>query len=257
MVRVRALLPAAGQGTRMGSNGNKLLLPVRGKSILRYAVEAFDRSPNTDAIHVVVAPSDADAVRHELFHQSWHKPLELVNGGARRQDSVYQGLQQLPPCDFVIVHDAARPLVSEALIGEALRAAMRTGAATVALPMTDTCKEVSPDGMVRATVDRQHLCAVQTPQVFRYDWLLEAHTQGAAQALAVDDDAELVERIGHPVQVVAGDPRNIKITTPADLLVMEAFLNADPSRGQGGREHFSPSPLEGEGQGGGDAAVEP
>jgi 2-C-methyl-D-erythritol 4-phosphate cytidylyltransferase len=248
VLRVRALLPAAGQGTRMGSNGNKLLLQVRGKSILRYTVEAFDRSPNTDGIHVVVAPSEVDAVRHELFHRDWNKPLEMVNGGARRQDSVYAGLQQLPPCDFVIVHDAARPLVSEALIGEALRAAMQTGAATVALPMTDTCKEVSPDGMVRTTLDRRHLWAVQTPQVFRYDWLLEAHAQGAARALAVDDDAELVERMGHPVQVVAGDPRNLKITTPVDLLVMDAFLNAGPSPLQG--EHFFPSPLKREGQGG-------
>ncbi len=228
MVRVQALLPAAGLGERMGVNGSKVLLRVRGKTILRYVVEAFDQSPNVDAIHVVAAQPHADAIRHELFHQRWHKPIEVSIGGARRQDSVYRALQQMSPCDFVIVHDAARPLVQQELIADALRAAMATGAATVAVPLTDTCKEVTGEGLVRATLPRERLRAVQTPQAFRYDWLVEAHRQAAADGIEVDDDAELVERLGRPVSVVAGDPRNLKITTPTDLQVMAALLERAP-----------------------------
>ncbi len=254
MARTHALISAAGAGVRMGADRSKVLIPVHGKALLRYAVEAFDSSPSTDAIHIVVAASIADQVRQELSLQRWRKPIEVSAGGRRRQDSVYRGLQRIGPCDFVIVHDAARPLVTEELIGRTLSAAMQTGAATAAVPMTDTCKQVSAEGFVQTTLPRPSLRAVQTPQAFRYDWLIDAHAQAAAQQVLVDDDAELVERLGHPVQVVLGDPRNIKITTPLDLLVMEAFLNADPSP-LGGR--LSPSPLEGEGRGGGESPSPP
>jgi 2-C-methyl-D-erythritol 4-phosphate cytidylyltransferase len=224
MVRVHAVLAAAGLGVRMGAVGSKVLLSAGGQSILARAVEAFDHSPNADLILVVAAEAHLEAIRHELSHRQWRKPVEVSVGGARRQDSVYLALQRLPPCDFVIIHDAARPLVSQELIAAALEAALRTGAATVAVPLTDTCKQVSPDGLVQQTLPRAHLQAAQTPQAFRYDWLIEAHAQGRAQGWIVDDDAELVERLGHPVQVVPGDPRNLKVATPADLLVMEAFL---------------------------------
>jgi len=228
MVRVEALLPAAGLGERMGANGSKVLLEVRGKPLLQYVVEAFDRSPNVDAIHIVAAQPHADSIRHAMFHQRWRKPIDVSIGGARRQDSVRLALQRLAPCDFVIVHDAARPLVHEELIAAALRAAVATGAATLGVPLTDSCKEVTGDGLVRATLRREFLRAVQTPQAFRYDWLVEAHRRGAADGVEVDDDAELVERLGHPVSIVPGDPRNLKITTPTDLLVMTALLERAP-----------------------------
>jgi 2-C-methyl-D-erythritol 4-phosphate cytidylyltransferase len=234
MVRVHAVLAAAGQGVRMGAVGSKVLLAAGGQSILARAVEAFDHSPNADAIHVVAAEAHLEAIRHELAHRQWRKPIEVSVGGARRQDSVYLALQRLPPCDFVIIHDAARPLVSQELIAGALEAALQTGAATVAVPLTDTCKQVGPDGLVQQTLPRARLQAAQTPQAFRYDWLIEAHAQGQAQGWIVDDDAELVERLGHPVRVVPGDPRNLKVATPADLLVLQAFLKF-------------PSPLVGEG----------
>jgi 2-C-methyl-D-erythritol 4-phosphate cytidylyltransferase len=149
----------------------------------------------------------------------------LEAGGARRQDSVRLGLERLDPdCEIVVVHDAVRPLVSPALIDRLAEAADRDGAAVAGLPVTDTIKIVAPGRRVRSTPARDSLWAVQTPQAFRVALLREAHARGKKDGVEATDDAMLVERLGKTVAVLEGDPSNIKITTPEDLLLAEALL---------------------------------
>jgi 2-C-methyl-D-erythritol 4-phosphate cytidylyltransferase len=152
-----------------------------------------------------------------------------VPGGKRRQDSVRLGLEALRPgsgqalgeCEYVAVHDGGRPLVSSALIGRGLEAARETGAAVPAVPLADTVKEASADGLVVRTLDRRRLWAAQTPQVFRYDLLMRAHREVMAD---VTDDAGMLEALGLPVRIFPGDRRNIKVTTAEDLELVRAYL---------------------------------
>jgi 2-C-methyl-D-erythritol 4-phosphate cytidylyltransferase len=148
------------------------------------------------------------------------KVAHRVPGGRRRQDSVREGLKA-GGCDWVVVHDGARPLVTPQLIEAGLAAAQETGAAVCALPAQDTVKRVDEEGRVVRTLDRRRLWLVQTPQVFRYDMLLDAHERSRQPAT---DDAALVERLGQEVRVFPGSPRNLKVTTPDDLALAEALL---------------------------------
>ncbi|MDQ6919922.1 MAG: 2-C-methyl-D-erythritol 4-phosphate cytidylyltransferase, partial [Candidatus Dormibacteraeota bacterium] len=157
-------------------------------------------------------------------------PLELVIGGPRRQDSIGRAVDALSGqgVDTVVVHDGARPLVTGALLERVIGAALEHGAATAVLALKNACKEVDDQGFVVRSIERSSLVSVQTPQAFSFDLLARAHREGRAQGAAVDDDAELVERIGQPVKVVPGEHRNVKITTPDDLPLLEAHLAATP-----------------------------
>ena len=148
----------------------------------------------------------------------------IVPGGAERQESVFQGLRAAPPAELVAVHDGARPLISSSLIARCVEAAREHGAAAPALPVVDTLKRLDAEGRMRETVDRRSLVAIQTPQVFRRELLLEAHEAAARDRFTGTDDASLVERLGHPVFPVPSDLRNLKITTPEDLSLAEALL---------------------------------
>jgi 2-C-methyl-D-erythritol 4-phosphate cytidylyltransferase len=141
-------------------------------------------------------------------------------GGPRRRDSVRLGLEALGECRWVVVHDGARPLVTAALIEAGLAAAAETGAAIAAVPLADTLKDVAEDGLIRRTLDRRNLWAAQTPQVFDYDLLREAHRLAEGDAT---DDAALVEALGRRVKVFPGSPRNLKVTTAADLALAQAL----------------------------------
>ena len=145
----------------------------------------------------------------------------ICPGGPRRQDSVRLGLEALPECRWVVVHDGARPLVTAALIEAGLAAAAETGAAIAAVPLADTLKEAAEDGLIRRTLDRRNLWAAQTPQVFEYELLREAHRLAQGEAT---DDAALVEALGRRVKVFPGSPRNLKVTTAADLALAQALL---------------------------------
>ncbi len=149
--------------------------------------------------------------------------IRFCIGGERRQDSVQRGLDALPPCDWVAVHDGARPLAGPELLAKGLEAAQETGAAVPVIPLSDTVKMVDSDGWVVETLARDRLWAVQTPQVFRRDLLAEAHRTVVD---AVTDDAAMVERLGHRVRVFPGTSANLKVTRPVDLLVAEALLGS-------------------------------
>ncbi len=224
---VAALIVAAGRGARMGAAGPKALLPLGGTSILARAVAAFAARPRVARLIVVVA--DPGAARAALGDQAGR--VVLVLGGEERQDSVLRGLEALEEAAIVLVHDAARPLVPAALIDAVIDAAIAHGAAVPVLPVVDTVKRIGPDGAVVATVRRDDLRLVQTPQGFRTDLLRAAYARAAREGVRATDDAGLVERCGGRVVVVPGSPRNIKITTPADLALAEALLRAGPPEG--------------------------
>ena len=211
-----ALIVAAGRGQRMGHATPKPFLEIGGRPVLEHCLERLLESGVVNEV-VVAVPADQDV---EALARAWHAlpgPVTVVAGGARRQDSVAAALAAVSSAaDMVLVHDGARPLVSPELVRSVVRAAVVTGAATAAIPCTDTIKEVQ-DGRVVRTLDRARLVLTQTPQAFRADWLRAAHQQAGPQDGSVTDDAGLVERLGRPVAVVSGDPDNLKVTYPADL----------------------------------------
>jgi 2-C-methyl-D-erythritol 4-phosphate cytidylyltransferase len=212
--RVAVLIPAGGIGARIGGRTPKQFLRVGGASILATTLRHFTSHPAVAAI-VVAAPADHLARTRALAAR--RRGVQVVAGGATRQESVWCALQAAPAdCDVVIVHDAVRPFINRALIDAVVAAADAVGAAICALPIAETVKRVR-DGVVESTLDRTGLWAVQTPQAFRAAVLREAHEKARRDGVAGTDDATLVERLGHPVRVVPGLAGNVKITTPEDL----------------------------------------
>ena len=215
--RVVVLIPAGGSGTRLGRRTPKQFLRIDGVPIIVTTVRHFMRHPSVEAV-VVAAPMSLVLRTERLLRHTRRRPvLRVVAGGAERQDSVWQALSAAPPgVDLAIVHDAVRPFISRALIDAVVAAACEGGASICALPIVETVKRVR-DGVVETTLERSALWAVQTPQAFRIELLREAHEKARRDGVIRTDDAMLVERLGHPVQVVRGSARNVKITTPEDL----------------------------------------
>ncbi|MBO8141264.1 MAG: 2-C-methyl-D-erythritol 4-phosphate cytidylyltransferase [Firmicutes bacterium] len=228
MYTAAVIIPAAGRGRRMGQAGRpKQYLPLFGKSILRWTMEACAASRAVRELILVVAAEDAASFQAELAtRRPLDKPVRVVPGGPERQDSVRAGLAAVGRgTDVVAVHDGVRPLVKPALLDAVLAAAARHGAATAAVPLKDTVKLVEGP-WVQATPERERLRLVQTPQAFRRELLEDAHFRAVREGWRATDDATLVERAGHPVAVVEGAYDNIKITTPEDLLLAETLLRA-------------------------------
>ncbi len=216
---VGAIIAAAGRSQRMGGS-DKLFAVVGDKPLLAHTLSAFDACRGVDRVVLVLSPESMERGRGLVAEAGFGK-VTVCQGGERRQDSVRNGLEALASCQWVVVHDGARPLVTAALIERGLEAAKKTGAAIAALPIGDTVKEVDPPDLIARTLSRGRLWAAQTPQVFRYDILRQAHQQAQGEAT---DDAALVEMLGYQVRVFEGSPRNIKVTTAADLAVVEALL---------------------------------
>jgi 2-C-methyl-D-erythritol 4-phosphate cytidylyltransferase len=216
---VGAIIAAAGRSQRMGGS-DKLFAVVGDKPLLAHTLSAFDACRGVDRVVLVLSPENMERGRG-LVAEAGFSRVTVCQGGERRQDSVRNGLEALASCQWVVVHDGARPLVTAALIEQGLEAAKKTGAAIAALPIGDTVKEVEPPDLIARTLSRGRLWAAQTPQVFRCDILCQAHQQAQGEAT---DDAALVEMLGYQVRVFEGSPRNIKVTTAADLAVVEALL---------------------------------
>jgi len=222
------IIVAAGRGHRFGSEMPKQFQCVLGRPLIRHAVEAFTRHPAVDAVLPVIHPDDAEIVGQAL--QDLHY-LAPVAGGRARQDSVRNGLEALATLnpDKVLVHDAARPMVTPALIDRVLAALEDHAGAVPALQVVDTLKRAGADGIITDTVSRDGLWRAQTPQGFSYDLLVAAHRAVAGQELT--DDAAVMEAAGHAVAVVVGDDGNLKVTTPADLERMKQIMTADDISG--------------------------
>lgn len=223
---VAAVIAAAGQGKRMGGGTPKQFLPLKGKPALAWTLLAFQAAPEIRSIVLVCPEGDEDYCQREIVRPyGLAKVHRLVPGGPERQESVYRGLQVVDPgCPLVAIHDGARPLVTGAIISRAVAEARRHGAAVVAVPVKDTVKIAGASEMVRETPDRRTLWAAQTPQVFLRELALAAHRKAQQDGFLGTDDSSLVERLAHPVKLVMGEPENLKITAPLDLLVAEAIL---------------------------------
>ena len=218
-----AIIVAAGRSQRMGGV-DKLLIEINGQPLISYSIEVFAMHSAIDQL--VVVASESNKQRIEAIAAQRTPDARVVLGGERRRDSVRAGLDALDGCDYVVIHDGARPLVTPALIDAALAGAHETGAALCAVPVSDTLKRVEDSGLIRSTVSREGLWLAQTPQAFRFYLLLDAH---ASSDFDATDDAALVELAEEPVRIVMGSQTNIKVTTPQDLTLVEALLRANPT----------------------------
>ena len=216
---VGAVIVAAGAGTRM-AGADKLFTEVAGRPVLAHAIAAFEDCPAIDRIVLVLSERNLERGRELVKRHAFTKVTAVVTGGERRQDSVRLGLESLGKCDYVAVHDGARPLVTPNVIERGIEAARETGAAVPAVPVADTVKEAGTDGIVLRTLDRSRLRAIQTPQVFRYGLLMRAHREITAD---VTDDAAMVEALGEPVRLFEGDRFNLKVTTSEDMRLVESL----------------------------------
>src|SRR5437660_2309764 len=224
--RTAAILVAAGRGLRAGWAGPKQYRSIGGQTVIFRAMEPFCRHPQIFAVQPVLNPDDT-AIFSDAVSELRHAPP--ATGGTTRQASVHAGLEALASHkpDIVLIHDAARPFVSAALISRAIEAASRTGAAIPAIPVTDTIKLIDSNGNVEATPERARLRVAQTPQAFRFEVILDAHRRAARDRRSdFTDDAALAEWAGLTVATFEGDPANMKLTTPEDFLHEEARLGA-------------------------------
>lgn len=220
-----ALVVGAGPGSRLGHDQPKAFVELAGAPLLIHSLRAMLAAPAVTRA-VVVIPQGTEVLARQLLdrHGPWRCPLEIVPGGAERQDSVRHGLAAAGDTDLIAIHDAARPLVAPAVVAAAIESAALHGAAIVATPATDTMKQVDADARIEHTPARERLWHAQTPQVFRTALIRAAHAQAPSGAAPATDDAALVERLGAPVYVVPGNAENRKITTAADLRWAEWVL---------------------------------
>jgi 2-C-methyl-D-erythritol 4-phosphate cytidylyltransferase len=216
------VIVAAGSGTRMRGL-DKLFATVAGRPLLAYPLQAFQECADVDEIVVVLSEQNLERGRQLVRRFAFSKVTSICAGGPRRQDSVRLGLEALRPCDYVAVHDGARPLVTTGLIERAFEAARESGAAVPALPIAETIKEAGAGNIVLRTLDRSRLWTAQTPQVFRYALLMRAHREVTED---VTDDAAMLEAIGAGVHLFEGSRLNIKVTTPEDLALAEVLVSS-------------------------------
>ncbi|HEY6873330.1 MAG TPA: 2-C-methyl-D-erythritol 4-phosphate cytidylyltransferase [Geobacteraceae bacterium] len=226
-MKVIALIPAAGMGKRMGAGINKQYLLLREKPILAHTLAVFEHATLVDDIYLVIPEAEIPFCREQVVERyGFAKVRRIVAGGAERQHSVLNGLRAVADAaddDVVLIHDGVRPFVPVQVLERAVEAAGVHDGALVAVPAKDTVKTVT-DGIVRDTPPRETIWLAQTPQAFRYGVIRAAHEIADAEGFLGTDDAMLVERLEKEVHVVMGDYRNIKITTPEDLILAEAFL---------------------------------
>ena len=218
------MVVAAGKSSRMGGL-DKIFALVLGQPLIAYSLSQFE---TFDPVTQVALVLDEDSVERgeALVRQAgYRKVVRVCRGGARRQDSVRSGLESLSPCDLVVIHDGARPCLDHCMLSRGLAAAQEWGSAVAGVPVKDTIKVASSQDLVLDTPARETLWAAQTPQIFRYPLLWDAHQRCYRP---FTDDAAMVESLGHPVKMFLGSYENLKVTTPEDLAVAEVFLRAGP-----------------------------
>lgn len=224
-----AIIVAAGRSTRMGPRSDKLFLEIAGRPVIAHTWSHFDTAACIDEVLVVVRDGFQTAFTALAEQCHFQKPFRFALGGPERQNSVWNGLQALAPeCEIVVIQDGARPCTTEALIAATINAAREMGAAVAAQRITDTIKESDGGSRIVRTVDRTRLWAVQTPQTFRVEVIKRALAAVRQEQLHITDDTAACELIGQAVQLVESPAPNPKVTSPADVPLMEALL-AHPS----------------------------
>lgn len=221
------VIAAAGTGSRMGAEINKQFLLLDSRPILAYSLDVFERMDLVSQVVVAANAREVDYCAEEVIAKfAYRKVSRVVAGGASRQESVWQGLQHIEKdAALVAVHDGARPLLTTALIMDLYQAAQKWGAAVPGVPVRDTLKTVDDEAFVQETLNRSLVTAIQTPQVFRRADLYRAYQMAHEQQFQATDDAALYEKYIGRVRVVPGDHRNLKITTPEDIIIAESFLH--------------------------------
>jgi len=218
--KVGAVIVAAGESSRMGGT-DKIFADLGGIPLLFHSVDMIHKCKAINEIVIVLSQDSLQKGERMIHERGWSKVSHVCHGGARRQDSVKNGLDCLVDCSWVLIHDGARPFPSQKMIADGMEAARTTGAAIPVIPIGDTLKLISNDGFVEQTLSRESLHLVQTPQVFRFDIISQAFKDNKHD---VTDDSGLVERLGYRVKVFNGSAANIKVTTPVDLTIAEAIL---------------------------------
>jgi len=236
-MKVIVIIPAAGLGTRMagtavGKAPAKQFTEINGVPVLIHTLRKFVAAPAVSEIVVALRKAEAENFAPRLQQEAFRKPVRIVEGGEHRQESVANAIKAVSasPDDLVLVHDGVRPFVDNETIQHVIDAAAKHGAAIAAVPAVDTIKQVdrTADGaVVNATIPREHIVLVQTPQGFRFAVLRRAFDEAQQDGFTGTDEASLVERMGHEVAVVMGSPRNIKITTPSDLELAEFYAGQE------------------------------
>lgn len=219
------IIVAAGTGSRMKKGINKQFIKLNSKEIIAYTIDKFYNNENIDDIVVVIKKDEEDYFIENIINKYKFENIKIAYGGAERQDSVYNGIKKLEKnCDIVLVHDGARPFITDNIIKKSIAQAKEHNAVVVGVKVKDTIKVVSEDGNIVDTPNRSYLWSVQTPQVFKYEIITKAYQDAYNDNYYGTDDAMLVERIGYNVKMVEGSYDNIKITTQEDLNFGEQIL---------------------------------
>jgi len=239
-MKVVVIIPAAGLGSRMagaatGKAPAKQFTELNGIPVLVHTLRKFAAAPGVSEIVIALRKSEAENFAPRLDQEKFAKPVRIVEGGEHRQESVCNALNAISAegNDLVLVHDAVRPFVDREIIANVMDAASKHGAAIAAVPAVDTIKQVdrtAEGAVVSATIPREHVVLVQTPQGFRFSVLKQAFDEATRDGFVGTDEASLVERMGHEVAVVMGSSRNMKITTPADLELAEFYAGQEAKK---------------------------
>jgi 2-C-methyl-D-erythritol 4-phosphate cytidylyltransferase len=223
--KTAAVVAAAGRGRRLGALQPKAFLPLGNRPLYLHCLKVLNNSPDINEIILVVPKGNLRSVKAQVPQSKFRKLKRIVAGGPTRSASVYEGLKAVSShTDYVIIHDGARPFLTQQLIKDTLSKARRFGAAVAGVPVNFTVKEVDSNLNVKLTLRRNRLWEVQTPQAFKKDLITEAYQRALRDKISAVDDASLVERLGKEVKIVWGSYNNIKITTPEDLILAEALM---------------------------------
>ena len=221
---ISAIVLAGGRGKRMNYHKSKQFIEIKGKPVLVYTLEKFIYNKSIDEVILVLPEDEVDYCKKEVLQKYSLKVDRIVIGGKERQDSVFNALEAMEKANIVLIHDGARPFISEKLIEEGIKYANIYGAAAPGVTPKDTIKIKNEDNISVDTPDRNTLVAVQTPQCFKYDEIYQCHRKIKEENAIVTDDTSVVERYGHKVYLYEGDYTNIKITTPEDLILAERLI---------------------------------
>lgn len=227
-MKFTAIVLSAGKGSRMNSGTHKQYLLLNGRPVITYSLEAFEKSP-VDEVVLVTGQGEEEYCRKEIVEAyGFSKVGRIVAGGKERYHSVFCGLQAVTDSDYVLIHDGARPFVTEEIIARTMETVRKTNACVVGMHVKDTIKITDEKDIVKETPERNNVWMVQTPQAFSFPLISHAYEKMLLQEdAAITDDAMVVEKMCQvPVTLIEGSYRNIKITTPEDMLIAEAFLNA-------------------------------
>lgn len=225
MCRACAVIVAGGKGKRMNAGINKQFIEINGRPIIYYTLKTFEIHEDIKSIVLVAAPEEVEYCRREIVKKyKFSKVTCIVPGGTERRDSVFNGLKAVKNSEIVLIHDGARPFVNSDIIKQGIKFASLYGASSCSVSPKDTIKVRDENGFSKETLDRNTLACIQTPQCFKYDIIYNCHEKIQGSEINFTDDTSVVEYFGHRVYLYSGDYRNIKITTPEDLLIAKSLL---------------------------------